>query len=332
MIEYIKHLFLNIFTMDPITIGLNILLFFVLIFIVYQIYSYEKTNKVLYSFNQNIKKGFLEREAFLKKEYEDLQKKSGNFEDKNKMRKLSKLLYDSGLKTKHPELTPSMFIIISICLMTFVSSIVFLFTRSLITTALAPFATFLVIFLILDAKKNRLNKIIEKDLMKFIDLLANMSKTEGNLTEMLGATVQYLNDPLRTMVTQCYYEMKSTGNARKALKEFSEKANHRKLKEIIGYLSICSSKNESYEEIILESKESVRTYIAYKNEKDQIKKSSFFDLLVMGLGGALIVMALSSMIPNAFDLLFHNIIGQILLSVCGIILLYSIWSIMRTED
>ena len=317
---------------SPITIALNVILFLFLIELIYQFYCYEKQHRSIYTLNQNIKQSFLDKEKSLKQEFEEIKEKDGNFTDKNKSRKITKLLNDSGLKIKFPELTAEMFVILLLAIAILVCFISFMVTKSILVTVITTIASIFLVLLYLEQRKTKINKSIERDLLKFIDLLVNMSRTEKNLAEMFKGSAQYLDGPLKSLVIQSYYEMVSTGNTIKALQNFSDQANHSKLKEVLNYLLICSQKNESYEEVMFEIKESIRTYIAYNKSKEEIKKSGLVDLLIMGIGGCIIVFALSSMIPNTFVYLFHTMVGQLLLIMSSVVLIFAIWSIYKTED
>lgn len=310
----------------------NLFLLASLFIFVYEVIKYETKNKTLEKLNTNIKSNFKEKELSLLKEFDETLNQEGNFTDKNKTRKLLKLLNDSGLRIHFPELSVGMFItlIISLCLLSGI--IGFMLSKSFTVGIICVAAAVFIIFVLLETSKNRNNKTIEKELLKFVDILANVSRSEGNLAEMFGKTAPYLNEPLKSLVVQCYYEMKSSGNTTLALQHFSERANHKKLREIIGYLKICSQRNESYEEVIHETKESIRSYIAYRNERTEIKKIGLVDLLIMGVGGSIIVFALSTMITNINIYLLHNIIGQILLSVALMILLYAFWIVIKAES
>ena len=332
MLSNIQDLFNSIFHKQPFIIILNVILLVCLFELIYQIYKYESKNRILYNFNKNVQENFKEKEISLKKEFDELYNKDGNFEDKNRLRKITKLLNDSGLKSRFPELTAEMFIIV-VCALALLAGIVgYLASHMILIGIASPIMLVIAIYIILERKKNIINKKIEQEILKFADLLANMSRTEGNLTEMFGGTVQYLAEPLKTLVAQCYYEMKSTGNISKALAHFSDKANHKKLKEMISYLSICAEKDESYEAVIFETKESIRSYIAYQKEKNEIKKQGLVDLFMMAIGGVCIVVALSSIIPNTYVYLFHKTIGQVLCTITIVVFFLAVSLALKADS
>lgn len=328
----IFEMFGSLIEEQPVVLLVNIALLGVLIYSFYLIFSYEAENRAFRNFIDNVGSGIKTKEQNLIDEFNNIKKESGEFKDKNRYRKITTMLNDSGIKIKHPTLSTFTFILGVILADILLSVIMFLITKSFIVVIACIVGVPLLTYVVLTIKINNINKDIENELIKFVNLLANMSRSENNLAEMFGATIKYLNNPLKVLVSQCYYEMKSTGDTITALRHFEEKANHKKLKEVINYFITCSTHNESYETVIYETKESIRNYIAYKKEKANIKRSSLIDMFIMAIGGVAIIYAISQMMPGSIDILLHDIIGQVLLGAAGLLLLISCWIVFKADN
>lgn len=306
---------------------------FLLIFISgYLIIGYEQKHNRFEKLAARWKANLAEQEHLREEEYQKQLELDGEFKDKNRLRKISKKIQSSGLKNIFPELTAEVYLIAVILISVIAAIFAYIWTGAMIMAIVSFFVAIVIIHIWIEVKITQNYIAIEKEAIKFINILENMSYSEGNIAEILGATVPYLTDPLRSSVEKCYYEIKSTGDVSTSLQNLVERTNYRKLREVFESLRICSTHNEDYESVISESRESIRTYIAFRKANTRIKMQSLIDMSIMGILGIVIIFILSSMIDNVQKLLFQTLGGQALLTTAVVIFLYGIWSVLKTDE
>lgn len=306
---------------------------FLLMFIsAYLIIGYEQKHNRFEKLGARWKANLAEQEHLREEEYQKQLELDGEFKDRNRLRKISKKIQSSGLKNIFPELTAEVYLSAVILISVIATIFAYIWTGSMIMAIVSFFIVIIIIHIWIEVKITQNYIAIEKEAIKFINILENMSYSEGNIAEILGATVPYLTDPLRSSIEKCYYEIKSTGDVSTSLQNLVERTNYRKLREVFESLRICSTHNEDYESVISESRESIRTYIAFRKANTRIKMQSLIDMSIMGVLGIVIIFILSSMIDNVQKLLFQTLGGQALITTAVVIFLYGIWSVLKTDE
>lgn len=307
---------------------------FILFYIaVYRIIKYEQEHNRFEHFKARFKANLAKQEELKAAEYKRQLEADGEFKEKDRMRRIAKKLQDSGLKNKFPELTSGAFMIAVIFLSIIVAVFTFIWTNHALLFSLISMAiTYVLVYVYLELKISKNQKAIRKEIVKFINILENMSYSEGNITEMLGATVPYLSEPLKGSVEKCYYEIRSTGNVPVALQHLVDRTNYKKLKEVFNSLRICSMHNEDYETVIEENKETIRIHVATCKEEDQIKRNTVIDMVTMLGLLVLVLKILESVVTNMKDLMFNTLIGQGLLTAIFGLLIYGVWFAIKSDD
>jgi len=298
MLETIYTLYQSIMSKQPWALVLNVVLFFVIITFCYYFVAYLQEHKVFAKFVAKIKADVKEQERLREEEFRRQFEIEGEFRTKNRMQKLSKKLSNSGITIRHPEITAetyTIFVVGSCLLVGLVLQVVY---NNIVTSLIGVVITYFTWALLLELMIASNYSKLEKETIKFINLLKNVSHTEGSVSEMLARTVPYLSGPLKLSIERCYYEIKTTGDTSLALQHLCERTNYAKLREIFEALRICSTHNEDYETVINESSDSVADYITYRKEMKQIKQSNLIDIFVMAGAGLLIINSLKGMLKD----------------------------------
>ena len=272
-----------------------------------------------------------EQERLRDAEYKQIFEMEGETEDKSKMRRLTKALVQSGIKKAYPEMSAELFVVLvsGLCLIGGLG-VGIIFGSSLYGIVAAAIV-FMMVYLYMATMISKNEKALERDALKFVNLLENMSHTEQSIAEMLGKCVPYLNDPLKSSVEKCYYDMKTTGDVEGSLFRLADRTDYKQLKDVFNYLRVCSSHNENYSDIIQDNRDIIRMQLAFEKEKRSIKRSALTDMGIIGFAGILIVVITAQMVDNVKDLLFHNMIGEAILIAIGASLLYGIYVVIKQE-
>ena len=206
----------------------------------------------------------------------------GEFDNKSKYYKMNKLLQDSGLKDKYPELTIKGFVLM-VAMYCMISAIITWLMSDSITIAVIVAGIMIVLAVIILQIKININYVkTEKEIVTF--------------------------------------------------KHMAERTSHKKLKEIINSLRICSTHNENYAEIIEDNRESVRYYIMYKKEKRMIIRNALFETGILAAAGVLIIYMLSTMVDDATKTIFHTLPGLVIIAAMIGIIVYEIIKILKQNE
>ena len=335
MIEKIKTMVIQLYNSEqPYVLAINGIILIALIWFCLSISKYWSDHKVFQKFIAKVKADTKEQERLREEEYQKQFEMEGRFESKDRMLKLNRKLVDSGLKAKFPELQPETFLLFCALLVTLVVGIALLFDFPPLGIIVIGIFTTLCIVFALESMVSVNTARIEKETIKFVNLLKNNSHMGGSIGEMLGRTIPYISGPLKTSVERCYYEIKSTGDVSMSLQNLVDRTSYKKLKEVFDALRVCSTHNEDYEGVINETNDSIGQYISFRKETRQIKQSNLIEMLIMGGIGLFIVYEMRSMLPDidVAHYMFKTTIGITIIAGMVIILLYGIYKAVKNEE
>lgn len=303
---------------------------------VYFAANYLRVHKTFEKLGARIKNDIAEQERLKAEEYKRQFELEGATDDEKKdsYKRVTKMLQDSGLRDRIPELTPVTYMIVVASLCAIAVIVGGFVTKSFLMSLICGGVTFALIRFYMEILIAKNYRQMESESIKFVNLLRNNSHIESSLGEMLGRTVPYISGGLKLSVEKCYYEIKSTGNVVLALENLCQRTNYRKLREVFEALKMCATHNEDYEQVIDEASASLSSYIEYREETAALKKNNLIDLLIITGAGLLILFFLKSMLTDV-DVpfyLFHTFIGQGLCAVLIIITLIGIFQFVKAEE
>lgn len=332
--ESIYQLYQSLLAKQPYVLILNVAFLIASFIFAYNLVRYIKDHNVFQKFKAKFKADIKMQQKLREEEYRIKFEAEGQFQSKNRMQHLNKKLIDSGISVSHPEFTAELFVL-TVFLTCIIVSFVLHFTYGdLLVTAIGAIITVFAWVLLLELMITRNFKALEKETIKFMDLLKNFSHSSSDLCTMLGATVPYIQNPLKKNVEQCYFDIKATGNVSLALQRLCNRTNYKRLREVFEALLTCSKHNEEYENVINEISQDIDEYIAYRKEIDAIKQSNVIDILIMGILGAMILASLDSLLTS-IDVayyLFETRLGQIGIVTLVLVFIYSIYNVVKNED
>lgn len=316
-------------------ICIHLVLIIALVLLSLYFFKYLSVHKVLEKFIARIKNDIHTQERLKNEEYQKQFELEGATEDKkDTYKKTSRMLNDSGLKTRIPEITPVSFYIIVgiICIAVF--SLGMILTKSFVVAIVLAAASIVAIKFYIELLIAQNYRQMEKEAIKFINLLRNNSHIDGSIGEMLGRTIPYISGNLKLSIEKCYYEIKSTGNVITSIEHLCERTSYRKLREVFDALKMCATHNEDYEQVIDEAASSLSSYIEYRGEVATIKKSNLIDLLVIAVAGFVIVFEMRGLLTDidTTHYMFHTVIGQALCAGMVGITLLGVYRFIKNEE
>ncbi len=174
---------------------------------------------------------------------------------------------------------------------------------------------------------------IDRELIKMMNLIGAFSETKGKITIIFGEIADYLDAPLNYMLKECYYDAQTSADENLAMQLMIAKTGHKKFKEVIKNIQICSDYSPNFKNVIEASKESLLTEQKLKRERMSLARDSSINIVIVSLLLVVAVM-ISGNVIGGVDIV-HEIFGTPLgLGVVLIwIIAYSIFigTVINTE-
>lgn len=231
-----------------------------------------------------------------------------------------KLLY-SGMLRKFPFLTPEIYIVTNLGLVAFVYIMTGLLGGLWWLGIIAIISVELVLHIILNIMMMRNYNATDESLLKFLDFLGNYSLTSGEVTGVLQQVSGYLEEPLKTVLEECYYEAQMSGDTGIALLSMAEKIQHPKFKELVRNLEISMRYSADFTVLVSQSRRSVREYMRLRQERKALASEAWVNILILGGMTVVILKAVEVLVGIPLEeILFHSWVGKICLAGIGFIL------------
>lgn len=164
----------------------------------------------------------------------------------------------------------------------------------------------------------------DEGLLKFLDFLGNYSLTSGEVTTVLRQVSGYLEEPLKKVLEECYYEAQMTGDTSIALLSMAEKIQHPKFKELVRNLEISMRYSADFKVLVSQSRRSVREYMRMRQERKALASEAWVNIIILGIMTLVILRAVESLIGVPIEeILFQTWVGKgCLVGICFILLLF----------
>ncbi len=147
----------------------------------------------------------------------------------------------------------------------------------LLTAALAVYVN----KMSLDMLRYRNNRIIEKHMLQFMNLVSDYSISEGEITSIFYKAGQSMPNPLRRLLINCHLTARSSGDSEAALYELRRSVDHILFKKLLLLLELCSKSTGDYQIAVGKCRELVNTYLQEEKEKAGIVRGLIGEVLIM---------------------------------------------------
>lgn len=225
--------------------------------------------------------------------------------------RLEKQLLYSGMTGRFPRLTPELWIVfhLVVCVLLYTAVAIGIGTWwiGLIFVALFEGSVSLLLNLLISQNYNA----VDRELLKFLDFLGNYSITSGEVTQILSQISSYLEEPLKTVLEECYYEAQTSGDASLALLSMGEKVQHPKFKELVRNMEISMRYSADFTILVSQSRKSIREHMRMRQEQKTLAGEAWVNILILGAMTVVILKTVEVLIGVPIrDILFGTWIGQ----------------------
>lgn len=242
-----------------------------------------------------------------------------------------KLLY-SGLTRRFPFLTPEIYIVGNILAAMIVYFGCSTFSGSWWPGIVAVLILEVVLYFLQNLLIIRNFNATDEGLLKFLDFLGNYSLTSGEVTNVLSQVSGYLEEPMKSVLEECYYEAQMSGDTSIALLSMAEKIQHPKFKELVRNLEISMRYSADFKVLVNQSRRSVREYMRMRQERKALASEAWVNIVILGIMTLVILKAVESLIGVPIEeILLQTWVGRgCMAGICFILLLF--YSQIRSMD
>lgn len=256
----------------------------------------------------------------------------GTMREKGLLARLDRMINDSGWREWFGYLCGELYLVFNAALFFLVVLLCRVILGGVILPVLCGILSLGGLFAMLYLSGARRYLKVQKQLMVFINLLENYSKTSDDLVDIISRTGGYLDDPLRDKIFGFQWEAMHGVDVRVALTHLKNQVPHEKFREIIQNLDMCRRHEANYAEVIRDVRISLQAYLRAKQEREEIQKGARGNVAVMLLVGAMILKLTDGFVSGGLKaLLFGNTVGLVILCYVMAILLFGVWQFVKVD-
>lgn len=171
---------------------------------------------------------------------------------------------------------------------------------------------------------------VENEILRFINMADGYAAESDDIVYIIGKVYPNLKEPMFSYGKDFYYEALHVGSE-VAFQHFEERIAHKKFREIIHNVYVCSKTSTNYKKIFREARLIMRDYVDGKKERLNIKKEKTMDFfVVVGLAVWSVTMA-DGLSDNFYELLFGTAVGNILVIAFVLVIAASALMIFKVD-
>lgn len=305
---------------------MKLLLFLALEVIAFLFLSYVRQHKVLSNTAEMMyQKAKMQEETRQDKQYR-LHIEEGRQEKVSLLYRIDLLVIQSNIKKRIPFAVTEILLILILLLAVTGFTVVTAVTGTWIFGVLGFLGVGITAYLLLYFMALRNYKRTEEGLMTFINLLENYSSMEDELISIFSRIDSFLEEPLKSAVEQCCIEAEMTGDRVGAIRNLEKSIEHEKFKELIRNLEICSRYEANYGEVIKDSRNLLREYLAVAKERKAILNNARIEIaMIIACCGVVFFMMNDFTETGILSVLLGSLIGNLILIYCIFMIFFALW-------
>ncbi|WP_026884265.1 type II secretion system F family protein [Clostridium akagii] len=305
------------------------IIFYVSVFLVLMAFAY-----FLITFFKDIKnKGFVEiffNKFSEREEDRELQEAArilyeGEVEKRTYIEKLDILIKRSQIKAIFPFITSEILTLTAICLGLLVALITNLALHLWIINITVFFSVIFVIFVILKFLSKLSFDKIDGLQLNYINLLENLSSSNNSIVVIFDKSIPYAGEPLKSYAQQFVYECKAGISVVESFKNFEDKVENIRFKQLLRNLAMASMHDASYEKLFKKSRKIFKNYYVQKEKRRKSVISGAIILALTIVAGVISFSATSTFTGNIFVKFITTPQGNIMLGYFILIFIYTIY-------
>lgn len=256
----------------------------------------------------------------------------GNTVKKPFLYRIDRLLEYSGLKRHFPFINAEIFIALYVMLFIVVyvlAAVIFKgYIAGIIADALFCVSVYSVFYII----NGSYYKKLEENIMTFLNLIENFSKTEDDIVQIFRKTIPYIGEPVRNILTEFCSEAETCGDVNRAFDNMNSRIEHRKCRELIHNIRVCSRYESNYDMLVRDCRTSMMDFLEIKAERKAIINNGRAEIVILLSSASLIVYLFSNIVSGGLaELLFGSFIGKAIVLYCIAVVIISL-VMMLTYD
>lgn len=162
---------------------------------------------------------------------------------------------------------------------------------------------------------------VNDNLLKFLNILGNYSITAGEITGIFKQVSRYLEEPLKSALTECCYEAQVTGDAGQALLAMADKIEHPKFKELARNLEISIRYCANLSFLVEGSRRTVREYLRMGEERKAMLREAVVNMALLLVMSAFALLTVDRLIEvSVWDIMRDSLPGRITIVIVSIVL------------
>ncbi len=174
---------------------------------------------------------------------------------------------------------------------------------------------------------------VERNLLKFLDFLGNYSITAGEVTGIFNQVSRYMEEPLKNVLDECYYEAQTTGDVSLALLSMAEKIEHPQFKELVRNIEISIRYSADFSSLVHSSRRSVREYLRASGERKNMLREALVNMTLLLALSIFILLTVDGLIERSiWHILLFTIPGRIGLGIITLIFLLFIHQVYKINQ
>lgn len=169
-------------------------------------------------------------------------------------------------------------------------------------------------------------KKIEEQMLVFINLMENFSRTDDDIITIMDRANQYMKEPLRGIVNDFVMDVRLYANMEKSFTELFKELEGTKLRDVMRNIEICSVHDSDYSVVLQDAKVSVKEYLSSKTIQNAMKNSARVDMAALLLAQILIIRILNSFLSRTvFKILLSSYIGIGIIVYCVVMVFVAVY-------
>lgn len=308
----------------------NILFALFSIILAIMLVSAVRKNKAIKSINQNLKVQVAKTQKVSKrrkKQEEALRIEDGGQEKESFFYKIDLSLEQSGISKILPFVNTEIFFVIII--VSAAAAFGIGIKRTFLVGVMAAFVTVFLYYVLIYLLTSSNYRKTEEQIVSFAGMLKNYSRTSDDILTILRNTAFYIEEPLKSVVMECYTEATTTGDVSGAMTKMALKVEHKEFKKIVNNMEMCSRHKANYGVIIDRSRDQIRAYVAAREEdKQMVNVGRLGILMILGVGALSMYMINGLPEEGIIQYLQQSMGGQVLLFYLFCVVLYTLWSMV----
>ena len=249
----------------------------------------------------------------------------GEIEKRTYIEKLDILIRRSRIKVIFPFITSESLTLTSIVLGFLAAVITNLALHLWIIDVTVFLSVIFVIFVILKFLSKVSFDKIDRLQLNYINLLENLSSSNSSISIIFEKSLPYVGEPLKSYAQQFVYECKAGISEVEAFKNFEDKVENIRFKQLLRNLAMASTHDANYGKLFKKSRKIFKNYYVQKEKRKRSVITGVFVLVLTIIAGLISFSAASAITGNIFVKFITTTQGNIMLGYFILVFIYTIY-------